>query len=186
MKELFQEPTDEQLTRKFIEGLDNTAFGILYQRYIDKVYRKCFSFTKDKEIAYDLAHDILLKSMINLKAFSQKSRFSTWLYALTNNHCIDYLRKNKNRYQVTAEEMPELLEEIENDCEEEQEIRLSKLGELMDLIPEDDKTILLLKYRDNLSIKQLQDMFHLSASAVKMKLKRARLRIVKKYQEQSE
>ena len=77
-------------------------FGILYDRYAEKVYHKCISFVKDVDLAQDLAHDVFLKTFLNLAKFEGKSKFSTWLYSLTYNFCIDYLRKNNKNMIYTA------------------------------------------------------------------------------------
>ena len=72
-------------------------FGILYDRYANKVYGKCLQMVKETNLAQDLAHDILIKVFTKLNTFKGKSSFSTWIYQISYTHCIDYLRKAKNK-----------------------------------------------------------------------------------------
>lgn len=157
-------------------------FGILYDRYAEKVYHKCISFVKDVDLAQDLAHDVFLKTFLNLSKFEGKSKFSTWLYSLTYNFCIDYLRKN-NKTMVNSDEV---LVNIPDDDDEKNEKELlsiasERLQHVLELIPADDKMILLMKYQDDLSVKEIQGALELSESAVKMRVKRAKAKAVEVY-----
>ena len=71
-------------------------FEILYNRYQQKVLDKCFSFVKNRSLAEELAEDVFSKTFEKLSGFEGKSSFSSWLYSITYNHCIDYLRLKKN------------------------------------------------------------------------------------------
>lgn len=157
-------------------------FGILYDRYAEKVYHKCISFVKDVDLAQDLAHDVFLKTFLNLAKFEGKSKFSTWLYSLTYNFCIDYLRKN-NKTMVNSDEV---LVNIPDDDDEKNERELlsiasERLQDVLESIPADDKMILLMKYQDDLSVKEIQGALELSESAVKMRVKRAKAKAVEVY-----
>jgi RNA polymerase sigma factor (sigma-70 family) len=92
-----QHLSDEEIVERIIITQDISLVEILYQRYADKVYRKCLSFVKEEASAEDLTHDIFMKLYLNLSSFKQKSKFSTWLYSITYNFCIDHIRKNKKK-----------------------------------------------------------------------------------------
>ena len=157
------------------------ALGVLYQRYFQKVYHKCLSLCKDPNEAFDLAQDALLKAFEHLPAFRGQASFSTWLYTITYNHCQEFFRKAKrlfvqrlsDSYESTwkdaAAQSPE--DALQPPPSE------STLLALFNHIPETDRQMLLLKYHDGQSIEQLQTAFMLSASAVKMRLKRARQKL---------
>jgi RNA polymerase sigma-70 factor (ECF subfamily) len=155
--------------------------GELYTRYYPKVYHSCLSYAKSHDDAFDLAQDILLKALYNLAAFEGKSTFSTWIYAITRNHCISQVTKNKRFHQVDIHDAHHLIaqefksEDFETRAKKEQlEIHLKQY---LDMLPARDRQMLELKYFHNYSIKDLQGKFNLSASAVKMRLLRARQRI---------
>ena len=165
-----------------VEKKRHDDFGILYDRYAEKVYHKCISFVKDVDLAQDLAHDVFLKTFLNLAKFEGKSKFSTWLYSLTYNFCIDYLRKN-NKTMVNSDEV---LVNIPDDDDEKNERELlsiasERLQDVLESIPADDKMILLMKYQDDLSVKEIQGALELSESAVKMRVKRAKAKAVEVY-----
>jgi len=101
--------SDEDLIREILRSKKGEDFGVIYDRYAQKVFQKSISFVKDSDIAKDLVHDILLKCYVNLSKFNFESKFSTWLYRLTYNFCIDYLRKH-NRIIIAREE--ELVESL--------------------------------------------------------------------------
>jgi DNA-directed RNA polymerase specialized sigma24 family protein len=69
--------SDEELVRLYIDTQRNAYFERLYERYCDKVYRKCLSFTKDPVRAEDFTHDIFLKLIIKLGGFREQAKFST-------------------------------------------------------------------------------------------------------------
>lgn len=177
----FSNYSDENLVSMYLTG-ENDAIGVIYSRYFQKINHRCISFVKDQELAHDLSHDIFLKVIDKLNTFKGDSRFSTWLYSITFNHCIEHLRKNKKISVVPFDEQHDRMEEsldIETlfHIDKKEETILSLLAE----IPESDKEMLLLKHKDNCSIKDLMLMYQLSSSAVKMRLARARNKIEKLY-----
>lgn len=181
-KRKLKNTSDEALVKIIVEENRHEEFGLLYDRYAEKVYHKCISFVKDVDLAQDLAHDVFLKTFINLKKFQGKSKFSTWLYSLTYNFCIDYLRKN-NKVMVNNDD---LLVNIPDDDDEKNERELMSIASerliaVLDIIPADDKMILLMKYQDELSIKEIQAALEVSESAVKMRVKRAKAKAVEVY-----
>jgi RNA polymerase sigma-70 factor (ECF subfamily) len=167
---------DSELIERIKQTNDPYWFGILYDRYVKKVYNKSLGFLKDQQDAEDLTHDIFLKVFISLKQFQGKSLFSTWLFAITYNFCISFLRKKKILEPLT--ENIELSEEKEIDESEFLSIRASQLEKALDEILPEEKIILLMKYQDGMSIKDIQDIFQLGESAVKMRLKRAKNKVM--------
>ena len=171
--------SDEDLVKVIVESKSHDDFGILYDRYSEKVYHKCISFVKDLDLAQDLTHDIFLKVFVNLSRFSHKSKFSTWLYSLTYNFCIDYTRKN-GKVRFEGDDKLTNIPDNEDDRNEKEilSLRAERLGAVLDLISPDDKAVLLMKYQDEMSVKDIETVLGLSESAVKMRVKRARAKAV--------
>ena len=69
-------------------------FEVLYDRYATMVYNKCYGFANGVDEAKDLTQDVFLRVFIKLASFKGKSKFSTWLYAFTYNHCVNYVNRN--------------------------------------------------------------------------------------------
>lgn len=133
-----------------------------------------------QEIAQDLAHDIFLKVFISVQKYDGQASFSTWLYRISSNFCIDYIRKNKRIIDKKEDYSYELDSRTEE--ENEQELLSSKAEILMKILDEldpEDKMILLMKYQEDMSIKEITNVCEISESATKMRLKRAKAKAVK-------
>jgi RNA polymerase sigma-70 factor (ECF subfamily) len=174
--------SDEQLIVQIIQQGDTALFGILYDRYANKVYRKCMSFVKKEEAAQDMVQEIFLKVFYQLARFKGKSRFSTWLYAITYNYCVEQYRR-QNRHPMV--ELDERLDQPDDDKAEQEflETRLDVLKKALDKVAPEDKVLLMMKYQDDISIKEIMTYLDISESAVKMRLSRARQRVREAIQE---
>ena len=151
----------------------------IYQRYASKVYNKCLSIVREKEDARDLTHDIIVKILLKIKSFRGDSPLFGWIYAITYNHCISWLKK-KNKLKMQDFELAgrELAEDnSELDLKILNEIRLENLKLLMHELSEADRTILLMRYQDGFAVKDIAKILDLGESAVKMRLKRSRDRL---------
>jgi RNA polymerase sigma factor (sigma-70 family) len=173
--------TDEQLVAHFIETQKNLYFEQLYDRYSDKVYRKCLSFVKDDAKAEDFTHDIFMKLVLNLSSYKETAKFSTWLYSITYNYCIDQTRVSKKYSEVGLDENYDLADD--DDDAEIAELEAQQLNKAMQQILPEEKSILMMKYQDDLSIKEISDSLDISESAVKMRLLRAKEKLRKVYLE---
>lgn len=175
---------DDELIDLYLASQSQEHFSMLYGRYSDKVYSKCLSLLKNEAAAQDAAQDVFLKIFLNLAKFNKKSRFSTWVYSITYNYCIDYLRRKKKEKTILTDE-EEGVEPIEEDFDEKEilEMEIERLAFILDKLPPEDKLVLLMKYREDLSIKDISKAFDKSESAIKMKLKRAKNKVRKLYNE---
>lgn len=178
--------TDEELVNLYIETQQNAYFERLYERYCDKVYRKCLSFTKDPIRAEDLAHDVFLKLAVKMGSFRGQAKFSTWLYSITYNYCTDHLRSAHLRREVYVDEGWERLDvnvDEDKDLAELAEVEAQQLQRALEQLPADEQTMLLMKYQDDVSIREIAEFNGLTESAVKMRLKRSRDKLRKYYLE---
>ncbi|MFD2932764.1 RNA polymerase sigma factor [Spirosoma flavum] len=176
--------SDEELVRLYVETQRNIYFEQLYERYCDKVYRKCLSFTKDTIRAEDLTHDVFLKLVVKLSSFREQSKFSTWLYSITYNYCTDQLRSYNLRREVHMDDGWERLDVGEDDgLSELAELEAQQLERALHRLPPEEQTMLLMKYQDDISIRELATFNGLTESAVKMRLKRSRDKLRKHYLE---
>lgn len=167
--------TDEQLARQ-LQGGNRKAMEELYTRYYMLVFNRSLSFVKNTQVATDLTHDIMLKVMEKISTFKGDAKFSTWLYAITSNFCMDHSRKNKKRFYVGLEGSLNLEDHSKEELimALEREIKSGIAEKALKAISEEDQQLLLMKYQFNKSITELQAMYNLSASAVKMRLMRAK------------
>ena len=174
---------DEEIINKIQNEGSSEYFEILYRRYYQKVLDKCYGFVKNRNIAEELAEDIFSRVFEKLPSFKHLSSFSSWLYSITYNHCIDYLRKKKKLHYPNWNLENEILEIIDETEESVENINYENLLIILELIHPEEKALLLMKYQDNLSMKQISSALRISEDAAKMRLKRARSRVVYLYSE---
>ena len=170
---------DIEIIKKIKHEHNTNLFGILYVRYSGKVFEKCNSLLKDPVLAQEFVQDIFCKVFEKLSDFRGESNFSTWLYSITYNHCIEYLRvKKKMNYPDwnSSHELPDVIDEID-----EKEISSDRLMQIMDMIHPEEKALLTMHYMENFPIAYIQTALKISESATKMRLKRARERVAYLY-----
>lgn len=173
--------SDEELIELMHTENASFYYEILYKRYHKKVFDKCISLVKNRSLAEELTEDIFSKTYEKLNSFKSLSSFSSWLYSITYNHCIDYLRKKKKLHYPEwnrSHEIPEIIDESEEDLNE---INMDNLMVIFEMIHAEEKALLLMKYQDNLPMKQIAESLRISEDATKMRLKRARTRVVYLY-----
>ena len=175
--------TDENLIRLYLPSQPNQCFETLYNRYVSKVYRRCLSMTQDSAKAEDFTHDIFLKVFHKLDAFQERARFSTWLYSISYNYCLDQLRVAKRLNTVTIDDETELdLADSDESMLHEETLQLVRRA--MTTLSADETALLQLKYEDELSIDEIARQYNIKPSAVKMRLKRSRDKIHRLYEQQ--
>ncbi|WP_158961823.1 RNA polymerase sigma factor [Myroides fluvii] len=181
----FVSMTDEELVQFIVHNGNTSLFGILYDRYGQKVYQKCLGFAESRDAAEDLTQDVFVKLYLNLKSFRGESKFSTWLYSFTYNHCVNYsksiLKRQRDNVELQEEAMYVSTADEEVTDEEIFSLTVGKLQEALGLIDPEDKIVLLMKYQDDKSIKEIAQLLELGESAVKMRLHRAKKKIVELY-----
>jgi len=172
--------TDEELVHQYVHTQLNFYFEQLYQRYSDKVFRKCYSFVKNNQKAEDLTHDIFLKLITKIGTFKDSARFSTWLYSITYNYCMDHLRAGKRSREIPLDAEIDWEDQPEDDLSE---LQASGLKHSLEKLDPKDRALLLMKYQDDFSIKEIADALQTTESAVKMRLMRSKERLRKIYLE---
>lgn len=176
--------SDEELVEAIVKTNNTLMFEVLYDRFSSMVYNKCYGFANGQDEAKDLTQDVFLRVFVKLASFKGNSKFSTWLYAFTYNHCVNYVTRNTakkiEKKSVNSDTIENIGENVDS-THEFQNMKVKKLKKVMELISPDNKMILLLKYQDNLSIREISEALEVGESAVKMRLKRAKEKLVQKY-----
>ncbi len=180
----YRKLSDEELVKIIVEKNNSLLFGILYDRYATKIYNKCIGFAKSEPEALDLTQDVFLTIFIKLGSFKEKSKFSSWVYSVTYNFCINYVtrdkgKKIKDKSSSLENEDYKLADEVQDSSLFE--LRSAKLEKALELIDPEDRKILLLKYQDDVPVKELCALLDVGESAVKMRLKRAKSRTLETY-----
>jgi RNA polymerase sigma-70 factor (ECF subfamily) len=170
---------DEQLVESYQDSNDHELFETLYNRYAQKVFQKCLSLTKDSEVAQDFTQDIFIKVFNKIDTFEKRSTFSTWLYSITRNYCLDQMRVSKRL--GTESLSTEVQNRSFNSEDTAFDERIEEMEAFLNALPADEVMMLKLKYEQNRTIKELAEQYNLTESAVKMRLKRTRDRLQQYY-----
>jgi len=171
--------TDEQLVAQYKASPDSQLFGEIYNRYYQKVYYTCLGLVKDRDTAYDMVQDVMIKVMEHLPKLENGFLLGLWINRIAKNHCIDYL-KQRNRQPVSdLEETTDLAEEtLDVEMLLENEQTFVKMEQAIKFLSAEEQELLQLKYTEGYSIQDLQDKYHINKSAVKMRLARVRKKLV--------
>jgi len=169
------------------QGEDKEAFEELIRRHQQRVFAVASRILRKREDVEDISQQVFVKAYFSLKRFDQRAAFSTWLYKITVNECWDLLRKKKVRpllyeadlseeqnQQVTAAEgsrstEPDILERIS---------ARQRVEQLLSGLDHRDRMMLILKEVEGLSIEEIGDVMEINANTVKVRLFRARRKIV--------
>ncbi|GGF40156.1 RNA polymerase sigma factor [Echinicola rosea] len=174
---------DIQLIELIIKNNDSKLFGTLYDRYSNIVYNKCLSFVKSKDEAQDLTHDIFIKLFFNLKKFKGEAKFSSWLYSFTYNFCVNYVQRKYQKKKETFQSLDDLQNHPYDEIDDSEiyKMQAERLQKSLKSLDPNDKMVLLMKYMDGMSLKEIQHAIGVGESAVKMRINRAKQRLLDIY-----
>ncbi len=178
----FSKLSDEEILSTYKATKNDQCIATLYSRYYQKVFHKCLTFTKDKDKAFDLTQDVLVKAFKNINSFQSKAAFSSWLYRITYNCCIDYVRMKKKRAELSLETQIEKAEQMPYEEYKEKDYqRFKRVEKILSRFTGETREMLELKYLQGYSLKELMQKYDLAESAVKMRLLRAKKKIAHLY-----
>ncbi len=173
---------DRDVIEQVLRG-DNDAFGQLVEKYQTKVYNLALRMCGNEDDAFDLAQEAFLRAWRSLGSFQFESAFSTWLFRLSSNICLDFLRAKKRRATVsltmTDDESGESQLDLPDPSKTPEEAVLAAedrrlLAQAMNELPADQRQILTLRAIDDLSYAEIAEILQLQEGTVKSRLSRAR------------
>jgi len=179
--------TERELVSRARAG-DTAAFEQLMLDNQDRVYTLCLRMTGDREDALDLAQEAFFNAWRGLSSFQGNSSFSTWVYRLASNACIDFLRKRKRRQQG---ESPHSLDDEEAPLPEPADPRGSPEEELerrelrravergLQALPDHHRQVLVMRELSGMSYQEIGAVLDLDLGTVKSRIARARLALKK-------
>jgi RNA polymerase sigma-70 factor (ECF subfamily) len=185
---------DRELVRR-AQQEDQEAFEELVRRHQHRVFAVAGGILRRREDVEDIAQQVFVKAYFSLKRFDQRAAFSTWLYKITVNECWDLLRKKKVRPLVYESDLSEeqarqvLAAEEKNgggpDISDRLEAR-QRVENLLNGLDERDRLMLILKEVEGFAVEEIAEVLDLNANTVKVRLFRARRRIVSKARKRGE
>ena len=172
------EDTDQLITR--IKDGDTRAYEILVNGYKSLVFSLTLRMLKNKEEAEEIAQDVFVKVFTSIHNFKGDSKFSTWLYRVTRNRCLDYLRSKRKVFnEINVDDLSYTrLDEASNALELMMEDeRNEKLRDCFQYISADDASVLTLFYFEEKNLQEVAEVLDTTVNSAKVRLHRARKRL---------
>ena len=168
--------TDEELAGRYRDAetsaIREQCVDELFRRNYARVARWCLRFTSDREAAADLSQEVFTKAYQNLQSFQGQSKFSTWLFSIARNHCLNHVKANtRQATELRVEGDEELLMEIPDEREtpytalERASAAQTVLEMLNQGLDETEKTVFTLHYGDDVSLDAITRLLNLQNSS---------------------
>jgi RNA polymerase sigma factor (sigma-70 family) len=159
---------------------DSNAFAVLVNRYKDMIFTLALKMVKNREEAEEVAQDTFIKIYNSLNKFKGDSKFSTWIYKIAYNTCLDRLKKNKKEdNNISIDEFSaHLIKTMDNALSAlEDKERKQAIQNCLNLLPSDENFLLTLFYFDDQSLDEIGKIMNISTNNAKVKLFRSRQKL---------
>lgn len=168
MKKEMSQVSDTELIKAFQEG-DAHAVEVLINRYKDKVYSSLLFYVKDNYLAEDLFQDVFIKIIDTLqnKRYTEEGKFLPWALRIARNLCLDYFRKVKRNPSVKTSEHSDIFDvlQLSDDAADTKMMQgqsHDRVRMMLDLLPEEQREIIVLRHYANLSFKEIAQITNCS------------------------
>jgi RNA polymerase sigma-70 factor, ECF subfamily len=168
--------------KQVIKG-DQDAFAEIVEIYSNSIYQLGYRMLGNRHEAEDIAQEAFIRAYVNIKSFNQDLKFSTWLFRIATNLCIDRIRKKKPDYYLDAEVsgtdgLTMYSQLASNSPLPEQELESLELQDSVQKeilkLPEKYRSVIVLKYIEELSLNEISEILDLPLGTVKTRIHRGR------------
>lgn len=168
MRKEMSQVSDTELIKAFQEG-DSHAVEVLINRYKDKVYSSLLFYVKDNYLAEDLFQDVFIKIIDTLqnKRYTEEGKFLPWALRIARNLCLDYFRKVKRNPSVKTSEYSDIFDvlQLSDDAADTKMMHgqsHDRVRMMLDMLPEEQREIIVLRHYANLSFKEIAQITNCS------------------------
>jgi len=186
-KVAYKDTPEADTVRRCQKG-DDAAFREIVEKYQGKVFSIIYRIVRNRNDSEDIAQQVFTKIYFSIKGFDFRSSLITWVYKITVNECYDYLRKRKVRKLIYESDMGEddqrTLENSDRVIEkslpmDEQSAKRQYLMKLLGRVSEEERMLLIRKEVEGLTVDELSELTGINENTIKVKLFRARQKLVK-------
>lgn len=174
--------SDEDLAKLAArEGSNGEAFAAVVERFRERVWKICFRLMSNEADAQDAAQDVFVQLFLQREKFRGESKYATWVHAIAVRTCLMQRRSRGRRQQRVA--APTGLDpdvHVASKPATEAGAKLDLL-QMLDILEEEDRALVILKYAEGYEYEELAAIFELSVSACKMRISRAREKVKARY-----
>ena len=168
MNSSLRSKTDNELIQNFQDG-DLNALEILVLRHKDKMFTSILFLVKDKYLAEDIFQDVLIKIIDTIRGgrYTEEGKFLPWAMRIAHNLCVDHFRKVKRTPAIKTSDDRDIFEVInftEEGADEKMMKRQSheRVRQMLDLLPEDQREVIILRHYADLSFKEIASLTNCS------------------------
>ncbi len=162
------ELTDQQIVNMYIAG-DANALTILVTRYKDKIFTSIYLLVKDKYLAEDIFQDVFIRIIDTLRGgrYTEEGKFLPWAMRIAHNLCVDHFRKVKRNPTIKTSDDRDIFDVL-NFSEAGIDNRImndqtsDKVRRMIDLLPEDQREVIILRHYADLSFKEIAQLSNCS------------------------
>jgi RNA polymerase sigma-70 factor (ECF subfamily) len=156
--------TDQQLIHLYMEG-DANALATIILRYKDKIYTSIYLLVKDKYLSEDIFQDVFIRIIDTLKGgrYTDEGKFLPWAMRIAHNMCVDHFRKVKRTPTIKTSEDRDIFEVL-NFSEPGADHKMmngqshDRVRKMVDMLPEDQREVIILRHYADLSFKEIADL----------------------------
>ncbi len=177
--------TDQELVLSYMNG-NTHALSTLIERHKNKIYTSIYLLVKDKYLAEDLFQDAFIKVIDTLKAgrYNDEGKFLPWVLRIAHNLCVDHFRKVKRSPSIKTSDNNDIFEVLNlSDAGAEHEIMegqtRDKIRQMIDLLPEDQREVIILRNYADLSFKEIATLTNSSINTCLGRMRYALLNLRK-------
>jgi RNA polymerase sigma-70 factor (ECF subfamily) len=156
------------------EGSDGVAFRTLLERHRQRVWRICFRLMGNEHDANDAAQEVFVRLFLHRAKFAGRSQYGTWVHGIAVHTCLTLRRSRGRRQKHEGTRFDPQLEQAAPQMEGNTAGLALDLVQMLEVLDEEDRAMMLLKYAEDYSFEELAAIFELSVSACKMRLSRAK------------
>ncbi len=164
---------DNRLMGEVRDG-DLDRLAPLYARHRDKIYGLCVRMVRDPDEAADLVQETFLRVLRHRRSFRGSAKFTTWLYRIAHNVCLDHIRGSK-RMDETASEVHRMVPQPHQDE------NLLILRRALDTLPPDERAVIVLARFEGLHHQELAEILDCTEGAARVRLHRAVMALRRKF-----
>ena len=180
---------------KLARNGDRNAFAELVELYKDKIFHLAYRMLNNKQEAEDAVQETFLRVYTNLHRYDENQKFSTWIFRIGTNLCIDKLRRRKQTYSLDAEmtdgegnDYYAMLPSDEDTPEKQLIVSetQAQIHRAIETLPEKYKSVVILRYLHDMSLQEISDVLDMPVTTIKTRVHRGREYLRKRLEQEEQ
>lgn len=178
--------SDKDLLSHYLSKGSNDALSVIVNRYKDKIYTSIYLLVRDKYIAEDIFQNVFIRIIdtLNDGRYTDEGKFCPWALRIAHNMCVDYLRKLSRSPSIIASDTRDIFELLNFSEASPEQIMMRNqkhdcIRKMIDLLPEDQREVVILRHYADLSFKEIADLTKCSINTALGRMRYALMNIRK-------